>query len=73
MTNFLTLAFLALIIVAMWVQDTAGKITISTFVVLAILWAIAWFAFIRKRVDGSLLEQMIPGDEDEESVELTDK
>ncbi|WP_276849241.1 amino acid permease [Corynebacterium pyruviciproducens] len=72
-TNFLTLAFLALIIVAMWVQDTAGKITISTFVVLAILWAIAWFAFIRKRVDGSLLEQMIPGDEDEESVESTDK
>lgn len=64
-TNFLTLAFLALIIVAMWMQDTAGKITISTFVVLAILWAIAWFGFIRKRVDGSLLEKMIPGDEEE--------
>ena len=49
----------------MWMQDTAGKITISTFVVLAVVWAIAWFGFIRKRVDGSLLEKMIPGDEED--------
>lgn len=58
-TNLATLIFLTLIILAMWLQDNVGKATIITFICLAIIMTIAWFGWIRKRVNGEALEGML--------------
>ena len=66
-TDYLALAFFTLVVVSN-LTSTSGRWTLALFAVVVILMIIGWFA-VRGRINGSLMDDILDNDSDEDSLE----
>lgn len=66
-TDYLALAFFTLVVVSN-LTNTSGRWTLALFAVVVILMIIGWFA-VRGRINGSLMDEILDNDSDEDSLE----
>ncbi|MFR0591377.1 amino acid permease [Bifidobacterium thermophilum] len=66
-TDYLALAFFAIVVISN-LTSASGRWTLALFAVVVVAMIIGWYA-VRGRIDGSLMDEILDNDEDEDSIE----